>query len=104
MNSLIGTVAALPAEGIFDVGGDVAGDVKKLLLTVASVIVAFLVVKFLVGAKNFSSAFVAIVIGAALFWALDNIQNPAIKTPLDDTINEYGMNSPTPRPDVLPTA
>lgn len=103
MNALIGTVAALPAEGIFDVGGDIAGDLKKLLLTVAGAIIAFLVLQFLTRAKTVSAAFIAILVGAALFWALDNIQNPAIKSPLDDTINEYGMDSPAPAPDVLPT-
>lgn len=103
MNALFGTVAALPAEGIFDVGDDIAGDLKKLFLTIGGCFIAFLVLKLLGGAKTMTSAFVAIAVGAALFWALDNIQNPAIKTPLDDTINEYGMDSPAPAPDVLPT-
>lgn len=103
MNALIGTVAALPAEGIFTVGDDIAGDLKKLLLTIAGCFIAYLVLKFLGGAKTFTAAFVALAVGAALFWALDNIQNPAIKAPLDDTINEYGMDSPAPAPDVLPT-
>lgn len=82
---------AVPTEGIFDVGNNIAGDMKQLLLTLAGTFVAWLVLKFVFSAKSFTSAIVAIVMGLLLFWGLNNIENPSLKKPLDDTIQEYGL-------------
>ncbi len=96
MNAMTSIVAAMPADGIFDVGTDVAGDMKSFLLTAAAAGIGFIVLKFVFTAKTFVAALIALVMGMVLFWVLGNVENPAIQRPLDDTINEYGLSSPAP--------
>lgn len=86
MTFLTAFPAALPAADIFDTGAALANRGVQLLLAAAAAVIAWFLVKALAKAGTFLAAGLAILTAIALFWALSNVTNPAIRKPLDDTV------------------
>lgn len=90
-------LAALPTADIFDTGASLANRGVQLLMAAAAAVIAWFLVKALAKAGTFLAAGLAILTAIALFWALSNVTNPAIRKPLDDTVKTT-LNGMAPPP------
>lgn len=93
-------IAAAPSADILTTAEDLFSDAQRTILVVAGTAIAFIMAKLLFKAPTLLSAFGVILMGAAVLWVLSIVDDDKVRQPLDDTVDEYGMEE-MPR-DVLP--
>ena len=92
--------AAAPAADIITTGENLFGDIQRLFIVAGGAAICFVMLKLLFKAPTLFSAFGVLVMAVAVLWVLSIVNDDKVRQPLDDTVDEYGMEE-MPR-DVLP--
>ncbi|MDN5744263.1 MAG: hypothetical protein L0H31_03980 [Nocardioidaceae bacterium] len=97
---MISYVAAAPAADIVTTATNLFDDLQTALLAIGGAAIALIIVKMLFKAPTLMAAFAAILMGAVVLWGLSMVDNPSVRAPLNDTIDEYSDYGMAP-PDLL---
>lgn len=84
-------IAAAPAADIISTGEDMFGDIQRLFIVAGGAAICFVMLKLLFKSPTLFSAFGVIVMAAAVLWVLSIVDDDKVRQPLDDTVDEYGM-------------
>lgn len=92
MHTATAVVAAMtPAADIFTTGTTLADKAKAMLLAAGAAAIVFFLIKQLLKTGTFLAALIAIGGCVVLLWLLGNVNNPSLKKPFSDTVNNLGI-------------